>query len=419
MAFALLAEGLPVGENIGSPTYIKTLARSFNTSEIEIYEGIRLCLKNQPVFIYEAVALMMDKNLQDARSADPHFFFRNVVIPYALYLSKGNRIFAPLEQRIFEQFHLVFEKTGKENALKNYIRAFDRYVAGASMNVRFGNELNRVLAQYGYRIAIHENSCVAYSILDYRIPIGKQNIRDVLFLKKISLSLSQAIFGSATMKEKNVIVIFDNIEDHARDIRYALDHQQPVSTLAAASLETWTSLGFDLDSANRILTLLLKKEFGALSDQSIVSRLVKETALHEVKHKWDETVGARNEWFNVDCEVSASLAATVFSDIPLYSLAHFIYTFQEFYTDIREEEVTLKIKPLLHDAWRIAQAAAQDAMSTQQVKDAARKMYNGYSLLAGDSLPDISLFQSRIVDSCFAAMPVLVDNNIMNHVSSP
>lgn len=406
MGFALLAEELPVWENIGNIDYIQTLARSFKVSPNEINEGIWICLKNGPALINEAVALMVAKNLQDTASNDPDFFFNNVLVPYCTYISKGKRIYDSLENRVFGGFHQVFEQNRGGNTLQRFIAAFKGYLDGAPLNVRFRNDLNRVLAGFNYRLAVRDKACVAYSILNYRIPIRRQGINDVVFLRKASVSLSLALLGSATSSEKDVMVSYDNIADYAQDIRYAVENQKPYSLLKMADSKSWNELstGFNLDSANRIIAMLLQ-DFAGQPDSVIISKVVFLTALHEVKHKWDETTGADKNWYNVDCEASACLTGIAFSNIPRYALVHFIYTFQNFFTAIRSEEVHGTVGCLLKEAWRVAQAATADTTENSGVQKAAEKIYAEYQTLARGTLPDLSLFKSQIVDSCFHSVP--------------
>ena len=95
-------------------------------------------------------------------------------------------------------------------------------------------------------------------------------------------------------KGDNVVWQIDDIEDYAGDISFTLNKKTPLMTLDSLDRQQWGEIspGFAPDSAEKVGIALVTREFGGQQEPTIVNRLVKSIALHEVKHKWDEKTGA-------------------------------------------------------------------------------------------------------------------------------
>lgn len=412
MASSMIMEDMPDLASIGNELYIEQLAISFGVSRLEIIEGIWYYLQNTEIDICRRVALMINNNLYDQDSYDPNFYFQNIMLPFLTYTSMGLVLKSTIEKAVFTRFQETFansKKTYKGNALYEFTLEFRRYILGGSLHVRYKNNLNKILLRHGLHIFVSKRICVGYKVLDYKIPIQRQGIGDVVFLNKISVSLSINLLGMSRMKEKNVILTMDNYLEHTNNILYTIKNKRPFYSYTEQSLKSlWPDLktNISLNEADSIYAALIHKEFGSMTKAQIVNALIREIAVHEVKHKWDETGKYKNEWYNVDSETSAHITAILFGEIPYYSLLAFINRYQNFYRNIKIEEVRDKIQPIIVACWDIADQIAQDKIGKNEVIIALRKIHDEYRILVKDQpLPDVDRFAGEIIDPCFRSLP--------------
>ena len=411
MAFALMAENKPEWSEIGNPNYIKTLGRSFGVKETEVTEGIWLLLRNEPLPVFEAVAQMIQVNLDHTENEPPSFFFRNILVPYLTYISRGRSVYSPVEERIFSEYQKIFIDGNNRNELKAFTGAFKRYMTGDALNVRYLNALNASLERHRLRLFVSSRTAIGYEILAYGIPIRRQGIGDVVFLRKTSICLSMAYLGLSTINDKNVIVNFDDISEYADDIMYTLETGKPLFSLSAVAKTIWRELntGLSLDSAELLFTALINREFGGQSHSDIVNRLVKQIAVHEVKHKWDEVTKASEGWYNVDCETSAHLTEAIYGGNPIYSLLSIIFRYQHFYENIDREDVCDALKLWIRRYWKIAQDVADETMDEGRLINELRGAFSEYTCIDGGVLPPLETFEKDVFRPCLDSLPVFSD----------
>ncbi len=410
MAFAMLSENVVDVRKIGNGGYIATLAKSFKVSPSHIYEGIWIYLKNDSRLILEAVALMIKTNLNDSRCNDPDFFFYNILLPYFTYLVNGYALFPPIENSLFKQFGNAFKADGAEEALRTFSVGFKKFLIGDRISVKLKNRLNSVLAQYNVRVYMGERACVGYRVLGKRIRIDKNGVKNVLFIEKASISLSVPYLGLATSKEDDVVISYDELLDEVEIVQNDLKNGLPLFSCSAMPGDAWSALnpGISTQQADAILMTLLSREFSNQSKLRIVQRAIKKIAVHETKHKWDEQNESTKQWYNVDCETSASLTDALYGGTPLYSLMTLISQYQRFYASIQRPDVRATLKRHLNEFWSVAKAAADDSLACPhacpQVIDRLRRIYEGYTMVGGGGLPDLSIYKTGILPALEAAL---------------
>jgi hypothetical protein len=386
---------------IGNNGYIKTLARSFKVLPSQIYQGLWVYLKNDPRMILEAVALMIKANLQERQCNDPDFFFANILLPYFSYLANGYPIYTPIENSLFKQFNHAFKIREAEKSLRNFSCGFKRYLSGEPLSVDLKNSLNAILKIYGYRVYIGDRTCVGYRVLKNRIRINKKGVGEILFIKKVSVSLSVSYLGLSTLCENDVVLSVDDIMDEVSDMQMDLQNSLPLYSCSTMVGACWPefNLGFSVSKADSILNKLLIREFSGMTNQQIFQKRVQAIAVHEAKHKWDEKAGPKVQWYNVDCETSAHLADAIFGGVSFFSLTSIIAEYQRFYKNTREQEVRVALNKLLGKYWAIAKAASENSIGSPQVIDKLNQSYKEYTMIEGGKLPDISAFKKDILGS--------------------
>jgi hypothetical protein len=412
MAFSMIMEDMPNLSNIGNELYIEQLAKSFGVTEGEIIEGVWYYLLNPEIEIGRSVALMLDENVYTEDSFKPTFYFQNIMLPFLTYTSMGLVLRASIEEAIFNRFRETFDTSGKDplgDALYEFTMAFRKYLLGGSLHVRYQNNLNTMLLKHGLNIFVRKLACLGYEVLDYKIPVQRSGVGDVVFLNKISVSLSMNFLGLSMLDEKNVILTMDNFLEYTDNILYTVEKKQHHFSYTRRRIKNnWTDLntGFSLEKADEIYVKLMTMEFEGLTKGQIVNRIIRETAVHEVKHKWDEASGNATGWYNVDDETSAHISAILFGNIPYYSLVAFINRCQRFYANIKIKEVQEKMKPIIVNCWNIASQASKEKISKEKVKEELRKIYDEYRIFEDNSpLPDMDRFEKEVIESCFGSLP--------------
>jgi hypothetical protein len=399
MAFSLYVEGLPDVQSIGSPTYIKTLARSFGTLTTEVTEGVWTLLIHHPTQLLEAVAQMIHYNLDSGGTAAPVFFFDNIIVPYLTYISKGYQLHAPIEEKVFSGFIKVFNSRDTINDLCAFTNAFKKYLTGASLNIRYINNLNETLEKHNLRLFVRHKTCIGYHILDTRIPIGFEGIGKVILLEKANIALSASFLGLSTIREADVILTVNDIADVTDDIRYALDKGTALTPIR--NLKGLTSPDGKAETNPDSLTAwhatLLQKEFAGLSHGDITIRLIRQIAVHEVKHKWDEVIGADSNWYTLDCEISAHLAECIHGGIPFYSLLLLQNRLARFYINISEVSVRSMLRSKIRTCWSLTRRTAADSLDAGALKRELKRMYAEYTTIGGDTLPSLKRFYEKVV----------------------
>ena len=391
MAFSLYVEGLPDIDNIGSPTYIKTLARSFGTTATCITEGVRTLLSSPPSQLLETVAGMINDNLDKPEAQQPDFFFNNIIVPYLTYISKEYPLHPPIEKRVLSEYAAVFNGQDTTNDLRAFSEAFKAYLAGKSLHVKYINNLNTTLGKHNLRLFVKHKTCIGYHILKTRIPIRYQGIGEVILLKKANMALSASFLGLSTIKEADVILTVNDISDFADDIAYALDHQT-----ALVSIKELNG-GASIDSITDWCAKLLRKEFAGLPRKEVTGRLIRQIAVHEVKHKWDEVTGADSNWYTVDCEVSAHLAECIFGGIPFYSLMSFHNRLYKFYVNIDNGSVRSLLRRHIGTCRDYIRLAAIDSLNSGDLKLKLKQFYREYKTITNEALPPIDGFYEDVV----------------------
>lgn len=408
VAYALVMEQMPDVSQIGNPAYVRQLAKSFGIGKLEIYEGIWYYLQKSDYDILHEVAQMIRQNLDNDSAKLPDFYFQNIIIPFLTYTSMSLVLHPSIEQQIVNGFNTVFRSSGTNNALLDFVTAFRGYLLGGSINVRYINALNNVLKKYEFRLFVNDKTCIGYKILDYRIPVMKRGIGEVKLLDKVSVSLSLGLLGMSTLKERDVILLMDNFLDYLESIEYTLQKKEPFSSFTKQPIYShWQNLQINLpcDSADRIYAALVFKEFGRMSREEMFNKLIRQIAVHEIKHKWDEQVETRS-WYNVDSETSAHITEIVYGGVPFYSLLLFINRYQNFYCTISVEEVRDKLRPLIVKCWQLAKNAAQGEIDAEKLITEMQNIYTAYERLEGEGkLPDNDLFRKEIIDPCFTNLP--------------
>ena len=150
---------------------------------------------------------------------------------------------------------------------------------------------------------------------------------------------------------------------------------------------------------------LLQREFGRLSQKEIVNRLIKQIAVHEVKHKWDEMSKANIDWYNMDAETSAHLTETLYGGISPYSLISLIHRYHGFYANITGDDIRQKLRLHLQRYWATAQALASGKMSADQFKNRIAMLYAEHTTIEGGLLPFEQKFHQETVTPCFENIP--------------
>ncbi len=414
MAFAMIMEEMPNLSNIGNSRYIDQLANSFGVSRSNIIEGIYYYLIRDELAICREVALVIEENLYTEASFKPEFYFQNIMLPFLTYTSMGLVLRSNIESAIFKRFNETFYpykiKKQSEGALLAFVIAFRNYLLGESLHVRFENNLNKLLLKHDLYVYIQKKACVGYRVLEYAIPIRRKGIGDVVFLDKISVSLSMNYLGLSIMRDDNVVLTMDNFIELCEDLNYAISMNRPYLAYEDRKIgRLWNELELSIttEDADKVYASLIIKEMGGLSRQEMINTIIREVAVHEIKHKWDEINGDKREWYNVDSEISAHLTAVIYGGAPCFSLLAFISRCENYYASITIDEVRTRVKRLIIRGWEVAHKASMGMINEQQIVKEAKIMYETFRMFEDNSaLPKLEPFEREIIKPCLHNVPL-------------
>lgn len=410
MAFALLTGAGVNYEMIGDRNHLKTLALSYGVSVPQIENGIWETLTRDWEQILGLVISMIDTNHPLTGTDEHHQFMTNVIHPYMTFLCRGQKISTTIENKVFIAFEKAFSSSaGKKRVFRDYVRVFKNYIEGKPMEVKYDIELNNHLKTFGFSISTGRNKCVTYELLDYRIPVKTSGIGEILLKKRVGVALLGTDLGQATYTAKDVTLTYDYLIDEANDISIVLSSDSLPKSYRPDANDLWKEIGckMTVENANNLYRTLLRKEFHGKSQQEIVNLIVRQVSTHELKHKWDENRDPNRDWLNVDFEVSAHLTEIIYGGCPIYGLFNLINRTQRYYANINNLQVREKMKPLIIDAWKIAQDISDKEETNIMITKKMISIYSKYKTLRERKLPNLSVFKKSIIEGPLKSIAVL------------
>jgi hypothetical protein len=410
VAFALLTGAGVDYDKIGDRAHLKSLALSYGVTECQIENGIWETLTRDWNEILSRVVDMIGAHADDEIGGNKEPFVLDVLHPYLTFVSRGYSIPDDIERQVYSSFGRAFSSSpNAARFLNTYVSVFKEYVQGASMDSKLDISLNRILQPARYRISVGINRCITYKLLDYRIAIDTLGIGSVLMQKRIGVSLLGSDMGLDVYSDSNVTLTYDYLLDEANDIDIVLNSDSLPKSYHSAANTMWSRIGccMDITKANGIYRTLIRNGFSGLGKSAILNRLVREIATHELKHKWDELKTPKQQWINVDVEISAHLTEAIYGGNLGYGLISFINRIQTFYSAIEQPSIRNKLKPLIIESWGIAQGLSnrtiKDPISTEKLK----AIYGNYRTLDGKELPSLRAYEQTVVKGSLQNIPEL------------
>lgn len=408
MAFALLTGAGIDYEKIGDRGHIHTLALSYGVSDVQIENGIWQTLtKNWDEILDNAVSIISG-NLSTLKPNDKSVFMSNVLLPYLTLLSRNRSIPMKLENDIWSSFGLFFpDAVNSSSAFSEYINRFKEYSNGTPLENKYLIKLNGILKKYNFRLSMDINHCAIYSLLPFKIAIDTMGINEILMQKRTGVSLIGFEIGLATYADSDITLTSEYIADEANDIAIILTSDSLPKSFKPAASDLWKNIGLPLtvDSANTIYRALLRKEFDKMDKNLIVNKIIRDVAVHELKHKYDEMLLKDAQRIHFEAEISAHLAEVIYSGIPVYALFSYLNRLQYFYSSVEEVQVQAKLKPLILEAWKLAINVYKGKSTEKEIIAALKLRTMNYLTITGYNFPSLGLFENAIIKKHLKEIP--------------
>ncbi|MFC1476443.1 hypothetical protein ACFL5S_00605 [Fibrobacterota bacterium] len=418
VAFSILIEKLPNFKLIGKKSYIKQLALTFEISEKQVALGVWYALQKDQQAIAKEVIELMKKNLTHEKVLEPQFYIVNILIPYLTFVSNGFIIHGGTESEIRSKFAKAF----KSNVLSAFIGSFRGYLMRRGMNWNALHKLNSVMKPHGYRFFILQQTFTAYRILDQKIPINAQGIDNVILLKKANISVSTKTTGTPSDKDKDAVLLVSTIKDFLEHIDYIMQFDtssvpQIVSGHSVRRFWNVINPNLSMGKADTIARELTVSEYTGKSQDAIIKSLLQKNVIYVTKYKWDHKTAVKSRWLDIDREISAHLAACMYSSAPLSSFMDLLNTCHNFYAKNKNEKHRDKLKPVIKGLWDIAVEMKSNGKDNQWLIEQCRLFYSNYSTLQRErKLPPLNSFETGIIKAKLSTLPEEVVSAVKNEI---
>lgn len=419
VAFSILIEKVMSFKSIGKKSYIKQLAMTFEISEKQIILGIWYALQKDQQAIAKEVIELMKNNLNHKSVLEPQFYIVNILIPYLTFVSNGFVIHGGTESEIKQKFAKAF----KSNVLNTFIGSFRGYLMRRGMNWNALHKLNTVMKPHGYRFFILQQTFTAYRILDQVIPINTQGIENVILLKKANISVSTKTTGAPSDKDKDAVLLLSNIKDNAENIEYIMRYDTssiPPLVSGNAIRRFWNVINSDIPiiQADSIATLLTVSDYKDKPQGVLIKSLFHKNVIFVTKYRWDHKTAKKSRWLDIDREISAHLAACLYSGAPVSSFMDLLNACHQFYSNNRNDKHRDKLKPVIKGLWDIAVEMKNNGKDSGWLTDQCRLFYNSYTTLQRKrKLPALNAFETGIIKPKLSELPESVVNAVKTEVS--
>lgn len=418
VAFSILIEKLPNFKLIGRKSYIKQLAMTFEISEKQVILGTWYALQKGQQAIAKEVIGLMKKNLEHEKVLEPQFYTVNILIPYLTFVSNGFVIHGGTESEIKSKFAKAF----KSNVLNTFIGSFRGYLMRRGMNWNALHKLNTVMKPHGYRFFILQKTFTAYRILDQVIPVNAQGIENVILLKKANISVSTKTTGTPSDKDKDAVLMLSNIKDNLENIEYIMQFDTssfPQLVSGNAIRRFWNVINAELsmDQADTIALDLTISEYKGKPQDALIKSLLHKNVIFVTKYKWDHNTAKKSRWLDIDREISAHLAACIYSGTPVSSYMDLLNACHNFYSKNKNEKHRDKFKPVIKGLWDIAVEMKNNGKDKEWLIEQCRLFYDNYTTIQRKrKLPSMSSFETGIIKAKLSALPEDVVSAVKNEV---
>jgi hypothetical protein len=407
-AFALLTGTGIDPEAIDNRDHLNTLASSYGISLEQVENGIWEVLTRDWNSITAGILVMIEKNTAHYGKNDRERYLKNVLHPFMTLLCRGYSMPDRISRSVVVSFSNSFNDSN--HVFEKFLPAFKNYLNGDTFNSSYTSSLNKLLKPYGYRMSIDLNKCITYKLLDYNIKGGTGSIGDVILQKRLGIELLSNDLGMAICTDNDITLTYDNILEIANDLSIIVKSDSLPLYYYDNADTIWKAMQCPMSvrRANELYRVCVRNDFANRSGNKVIQQLIRQTTVHELKHKWDETIDTSRTWTNLDLEISAHLAEIQFSGCPHYAMMDYINRMQTFYLHNNYSSVHKKLKPLIVDGWRLVERIQGSAASDKQLIEYARKVYSRYTTLDKKKLPPYAGFEKKIVQGMLKTVPELI-----------
>lgn len=397
MAFAILTgTGIDLLQ-IDDSLYLQTIRSVFNVTELDIIQGILPILQYSEQEIYQEIFTRTMRRLSSSDKESPQMFCSQILLPFMLMVCHGFSLPIEADNSISLRFNKTFKLNKDKKILLDYIVRFRQYLEGAPLDAGYLIQVNEILKLYKIRLKMDASYCGIYEITDKKIAVNCEGFREILMLKRSGLSPGSNEMGLSTCSEKDVTLNLDQIIKECDKIYFAINKNIQYQFFERNDVQFWNNLGiaYPGNKLNAVFNNLIAKDFSGNNKEEILCKLAKEVAVHEAKHKWDESLDTSRTWMTVDFELSAHFAEAIYCNNLYYGMFSLLKRMVGY---ARYPEIKSHIQVVINDIWKLLNAVNDNKLSKDMVRAELIKKYA--TLIANDKspFPSLSNYEKNVVD---------------------
>ncbi|MEO1482763.1 MAG: hypothetical protein AAFU77_11705 [Myxococcota bacterium] len=403
MAFALIAWGRFEFDRLDDPSYLWSIERSFYVERSHLEAGLWLVALYDEVELFRRMELSMTSWAQQAHTLSPDQFATHVLLPFLEFLSRGYAQDASTKNLIIAAFGQVFGVSALPFA--DFVNRFIAQQKGLPLSGRWLRALNRTLAPHRLRVYASADAVRISQMLDYSFAVNQFHVERALLLRRLGVTRLPDHAGLSVVADPNVVIEYDVHDVMARQIVDELAGR-PADSPVDGFVKLVQAFGGPSSDPRAIYNHLVGASFDGHTLKEIRSELIGSTAIHELKHKWEEPLAIQLEWWTIELEFSAWVSSIVYGDCPHYELIGLLFQLGNSLLVLPlTDEYRPKLLALFRRALEIADASTRDVLDEQGLRAASADMYRNYKPDSGGRLASLDEFEAMVVDPVVRQMP--------------
>lgn len=379
-------------ERVDEESSLSLTERSLGITPATLLQGYLALFRMGTEGLLDGLAGQIRANLKET---DPARFATHVVYPYLALLHHQTLLPPELESAILNGFCQAFPECKDGNPLRKVVTYYKKVINGATALPDPEIEFNRVLRSASLYLRCDPGRAELYRVSPAAIPIRAQGIGKVVVLERALPFFLGPEMGLSILGDPDVYVTRDYAIEFAGRMREFLGGgKQPfVYRPEADSFWRRERIAMDRGRADSIMARLFRIEYGRRDSSRWQKDFLTMVAVHEVRHKWDESRRRGPRWIT-DLEYLAHVSEILCGPLPFRSLMGTIRRMEDFCGEIRDRSARAAYVGEIRALWDMAEKVADGKLDADDMRERVAKRYAGYVTRDGGDKGDLDEFRS-------------------------
>ncbi len=409
MAFAIMAtNGLEI-YRLHEKEYMNELCSFFKVKDQELVNGIYYLLISDQSSLDQKFFNALFKQYYASRKWKKVQFTKEILLPYLTFIGNGIPLPEESTTTIVEAFNKLYKVQKSTNPLQTYITSFQGYCQGEVLDITDQIMVNELLKQENLYLQMSPGYCSLFEIVSRKTASPKSG--ELLLLERLPLSPPSFALGISTYSAPDVFVLNDKVAEEVDSIYSVITKETTISPKLKRVIGHWyqhTSPFLDkVPTPDSVYFNLLNREFANCSLDSIQNRVVRQVAIHELKHKWDEQYENGEARTVFDSEISAHLTELIYCENLDYSMIRFLQRMEGY---SRYPGIDKYLDILLPQFWQLVRERYDNTLSVENAKKEIMEMYHAFSDHNGNKLSPLEEFGDIITSKILPNEQISANN---------